>query len=165
MDISEGGKKQKDHKACLQEPPGLRQGCRCRLTTETRTRLEAGDKANQQSRMGLEGGGQDSPSGPASWGRCEGPITRELIGGAPPLEKSDCPGPPWISHPHHFLLSLLPSEVDEDRIPNPLLQVSWPLPLSPVKRTPRLIRGLCLQPLCPTCRTFCLPPAVPFTCS
>ena len=65
MDIS-GGKEQKDHKACLQEPPGLRQGCRCRLTTETRTRLEAGDKANLQSRMGLEGGGQGSPSGPAS---------------------------------------------------------------------------------------------------
>lgn len=26
-DIS-GGKEQEDHKACLQEPPGLRQGCR-----------------------------------------------------------------------------------------------------------------------------------------
>ena len=82
-----------------------------------------------------------------------------MIAGAPPLEKSDCPGPLWISHPHHFLLSLLPSEVDEDRIPNPLLKVSWPLPLSPVQRTPRLIRGLCLQPLPPTRRTFCLPAA------
>lgn len=64
---------------------------------------------------------------------------------APPLGKSVC-GTPWVSHPHHFLLSLLPSEVDEDRVPNPHLKVSWPLPLSPAQRTLRPIRRLFLNP-------------------
>ena len=77
-----------------------------------------------------------------------------MIAETPPLGKSVC-GTPWISHPHHFLLSLLPSEVDEDRVPNPHLKVSWPLPLSPAQRTPRLIRKLLLN--APICRTFCLP--------
>ncbi|XP_023615425.1 protein phosphatase 1 regulatory subunit 1A [Myotis lucifugus] len=38
-------------------------------------------------------------------------------------------------------------EIDEDRIPNPLLKVSWPLPLSPAQGTHRLNKGLFLRTL------------------
>lgn len=55
-------------------------------------------------------------------------------------------GDPWVFSPFHFLLSLFPSEIDEDRIPNPLLKVSWSLLLSPAQRTQRLLRGLFLRP-------------------
>ena len=53
----------------------------------------------------------------------------------------------WVPYPHHFLLSLFPSEIDEDRIPNPLLKVSWPLPLIPAQGIHRLIGGLVLRTL------------------
>lgn len=44
MDTSEGGKEQRNHKSCLQEPPGLRQGRRHRWTcTGSRTGLATGE--------------------------------------------------------------------------------------------------------------------------
>lgn len=63
--------------------------------------------------------------------------------GTSPWEVSSV-GTPWISHPHHFLLSLFPSEVDEDRIPNPLLKVSWPVP-QPSPGNPQTHQGIIPQ--------------------